>query len=342
MNLSAVSTAIADYTFSGFTSNPTAVAVDNDAKTVTFSGGATAADVAHTIEAVPATAGWRIINPANPAVQFVKVQTTSNEGEVAVTIVNPLPDSQLVAYYPFENNFNDATTNLLHGTNSGGVTFTSDTPAALTGSSTAGNFNGSSYVTLPHIGLYNGLAAPGAGGLSISLWIKGASAPANAWFLGEGNTGSSAPAYAFGRVTGTGSPRTYVRNDSNSTLCDTEADTATTPSVISDDTWHHWLWTDDNGTAKVYIDGVSVISDEIDDEWSYTHGTLTLNTTTIGALVRRPADAKYPFLGQIDDVSIWRTTLRSEDIQALAAGVNPESVIGGFDPQYEGTIIVIY
>jgi len=342
MNLSAVSTSVTDYTFSGFSFNPTTLTVDNDAKTVTFAGGVTTADIMHTIEAVPGTTGWRIKNPSNPKAEFVNIRTSSNEGEVDVAVVATLPDSELVAYYTFENNFKDATTNLLHGTSNGGVTFTSDTPLKVAASEKACEFNGSNYVTLPYIGLYNELAAPGAGGLSVSLWIKGESTPASSWFISEGYTVSSSPAYTFGHVLNSVRPRVYIRTNSGSGLLDKETDSNATASALFDGEWHHWLWTDNNGTAQVYIDGISVPSSAANGEWNYTRGTLTLNTTTIGALVRTSSDNKYPFVGRIDEVSIWRTTLRNEDIQALAAGVTPESIIDRFDHKLQGTVIVVY
>ena len=340
MNLSAVSTSIVDYTFSGFTSNPSSVTVDNDEKTVTFAGGSTASGLTHTIEAVAGTAGWRIINPDSPATKFVAVHTTSNEGEVEVTVVDTLTDSKLVAYYTFENHFTDATTNLFNGTNSGGVTFTSDTPPVLAESTKACNFDGSSYITLPYIGLYNNLAAPGTEGLTVSLWIKSDN-DSNAWFLGEGNTGSGTPAYCFGNFSSEGLARGFIRSDANNSVLAETTDASATPSQVCNGEWHNWVWTDKNGEANMYIDGIAAPSTATSGGWNFTRSTLTLNTTTIGALIRQPSDSKYPYIGQIDDVSIWRTVLREQDIKALSAGVSPETIIDGFDHKLEGTIILI-
>ena len=342
INLSALSTSIADYTFSGFTTNPSSVTVDNDEKTVTFSGGSTTAGVTHTLKAVAGTAGWRIINPDSPAAEFVAVQTTSNEGVVEVTVVDTLTDSKLVAYYTFDNHFMDATTNLFNGTNSGGVTFTSDTPPELTKSTKACDFNGSSYITLPYIGLYNDLAAPGAGGLSISLWIKGESSNENSWFIGEGSTSIDDQAYVFGHLEDTGAARLFIRDDNNSSVIYRGSDPTAMPFAVCDGDWHNWVWTDNNGSAKMYIDGIAVQSEISSGEWNYTRGTLTLNTTTIGALIRNASAPKYPFTGQIDDVSIWNTTLRDEDIQALADGYSPETIIDNFDHKLYGTVIIVF
>ena len=342
MDLSAVSTSTSDYTFSGFTSDPTSITVDNEAKTVTFSGGTTVSNVMHTIEAVAGTSGWSIGNSTNSIVRFVNVQTALTEGETELAIIATLDDSELLAYYPFEDNFEDLTTNSLHGTNNGGVTFTSDTPADLTGSTKSGDFDGSSYVTLPYLGLYNELAAPGTEGLTVSLWIKSDN-DSNAWFLGEGNTGNGTPAYCFGNFSSEGLARGFIRSDANNSVLAETTDTSATPSRVCDGEWHNWVWTDKNGEANMYIDGIAVPSTATSGEWNYTRSTLTLDTTTIGALIRQPSDSKYPYIGQIDDVSIWRTVLREQDIKALAAGCSPEAVIGGFDPIIpDGTLILLY
>jgi len=65
---------------------------------------------------------------------------------------------------------------------------------------------------------------------------------------------------------------------------------------------------DDNGTATFYIDGKADATD-----LNYTRGTLTLDETSIGALLM--FSPSHYFLGQIDDVSIWNVARSQSDIQ---------------------------
>ena len=86
MDLSSVSTSIGDYTFGGFTADPTGVIVDNAAKTVEFTGGTTTAAGAHTIDNAVSGTGWKIINDKGAATQDVTISTASDSGTASVTI----------------------------------------------------------------------------------------------------------------------------------------------------------------------------------------------------------------------------------------------------------------
>jgi hypothetical protein len=87
MDLSGVSTNVADYTFGGFVADPGGVTVDNVAKTVTFTGGTTDGG-AHTIDNAAPGTGLRITNDQDAETQNVVITTTSDTGNFALTI-NP-------------------------------------------------------------------------------------------------------------------------------------------------------------------------------------------------------------------------------------------------------------
>lgn len=238
-------------------------------------------------------------------------------GFVLERVTPPKVSDTLVAYYTFENTFQDTSANDRHGTPSGaGVTFVTDTPSALRHSTQAAAFNGTDYVTLPYLGLYGSLAA--TNGLTLSLWLKSASSSAQSWFIAEGYTGHDNPAYVFGHALNLAQPTALARVLSGTLLLNKK--TATAP--LYDGSWHHWVWTDSKGTANMYIDGNRVAADT--GTWDYTHTDMPLDTTAIGAWIRDAAETRrYPLVGQLDDVAIWNSVLSESAIRHLAAGGNP-------------------
>ncbi|OGM91093.1 hypothetical protein A2755_00020 [Candidatus Wolfebacteria bacterium RIFCSPHIGHO2_01_FULL_48_22] len=153
---------------------------------------------------------------------------------------------------------------------------------------------------------------------SISFWMK---SPAQA-------TGNIKSIYAEAVTSGSAylrlaswpgaSPnqlRVVIRNDAAVAVLAVYSTT-----IVFNDTWHHIAWTDANGTAALYIDGVRDASN-----FNYTRsGVFTLNTSTIGAIVDSGPD---DFLqSKIDDVRIYNRALSASEIKALyqsgAAAIN--------------------
>jgi dienelactone hydrolase len=227
---------------------------------------------------------------------------------------------KLLAYYAFENTLNDATTNVFHGasgTSGGaGVTFTNTASAALAPRSAAcAAFDGKSWAALPFLDLYGRARS---GGITVSFWVKGVP-PAGSngrWVLAEGRAAATGPAYCFGHKEGASLFRVYVRSDSSSVLRDRES-----AAAAFDGAWHHVVWTDHAGAASLSIDGART-------DCSYIPGSVTLDTTTVGAYIRGPSDTKYPFTGVIDDLSVWDEALDADSVAALAAGLSPLKLAG--------------
>lgn len=228
---------------------------------------------------------------------------------------------KLLAYYDFEAGFSDRTTNAYHGagqkTGGAGVSFTNAVPTVLDGNSrTAAYLNGASWNSLPFLDLYGRARA---GGVTVSMWVKGGAA-INSWLCGEGNTANSTPCYVLGpKVDVGGKLRAFIRSDSEGTLAD-----KLTSGAVFDAQWHHVVWCDNNGAVSLHIDGQPADVADL----SYVARNITRNTTTIGALERKPADNNFPFTGWIDDVSIWSEVLDEVSVAALAAGVSPLEVAG--------------
>ena len=146
---------------------------------------------------------------------------------------------------------------------------------------------------------------------TVSLWIN-AGPQADTRFFCESSTNNNNPLFALGTHTSAADPRlrVFIRNDTGVLLLDRFS---TKP--VLDFTWHHIVFVETNGQAKVYIDG------QLDDsDFTYTRGVLSLNQTAVGAIVRA-AVGSY-FAGGIDDVAVWNRPLTFTEIQeVLTTGV---------------------
>ncbi len=142
---------------------------------------------------------------------------------------------------------------------------------------------------------------------TIAFWVN-AGVQGNKTVYGETASGVNNQALNFtSEVTGfLDNLNVFIRTDGGTPIID---NLKSTRSVFNS-TWHHIVWTDQNGTARLYIDG------QLDEtEFSYPRGVLTLNTTTIGALIRTATNA---FLsGMIDDVATWNRKLTYSEIQRI-------------------------
>ena len=144
---------------------------------------------------------------------------------------------------------------------------------------------------------------------SIAMWVKGA--PQNDMrIFSEGSTTDNNPLFNLGtqNAGATGQFDVYIR----------PTGMGHTYSVAEpfDDTWHHIAWVDENGAARLYVDGLLDAGD-----FSYTRATLDLNTTSIGGILR--AAASHFFTGQIDEVRIYRRALSAGEVLGLAGKTEP-------------------
>ena len=163
---------------------------------------------------------------------------------------------------------------------------------------------------------------------SVSLWVKGngttngagAQTATAARVFSEASTNGNAPLFSIATDTAgtTGVATMFVRNDANSALVNGRKSTR----VVFDDVWHHIVWVDSNGQGKLYVDGVQDESD-----FFYTRGTLTLNTTSAGAILRgNPFAPQNFFLGAIDEIALWNRALTISEIADIRVNGVPSPV----------------
>jgi hypothetical protein len=262
--------------------------------------------------------GWSDLQPATT--YYTAFFATNTAAGYAAwsdvkSFTTPRGPCKLVAFYDFEHTLQDRFTNAFHGVSvtagGAGVGFAAGVPVALAGrSGGAAAFDGKSWIALPFLNLYGRART---NGMSVSFWAKGGSA-ASSWLLAEGSTVDTDPAYCLGPKIGVAALRAYVRTDTGAVLRDWDSSDA-----VFDDLWHHVVWTDRAGTARLFIDGAPADP----AGFSYTPGTLTMDTTTIGALIRASTATKYPFSGWLDELSVWDEALDADSIASLASGESP-------------------
>lgn len=142
---------------------------------------------------------------------------------------------------------------------------------------------------------------------TIAMWLNGLpQVDRRVW--SEGSSTSNNPLFNLGtESTGaTGALDFFLRNDTGGMI----ATHVLSTTMVFDGTWHHIAWVDDDGAVTLYVDGVPDATD-----FSYTRPTLTLNTTTIGGILR--GDPGYWFDGMIDDVQIFNYPLAEEEVLGL-------------------------
>ncbi len=146
---------------------------------------------------------------------------------------------------------------------------------------------------------------------SVSIWVNGAGAQTDRRVFSEGSTKTTQPLFNIGTHNGgaDGTVDSYIRTDAGATSGDHWHSTGT----AFDDTWHHiaYVQREVGGApqAVLYIDGVA------DDVTLGPVRPLTLDTTTIGGILRASASAW--FTGLIDDVALWKRALSGEEVQKL-------------------------
>jgi hypothetical protein len=157
---------------------------------------------------------------------------------------------------------------------------------------------------------------------TVSLWVNGnGTSQADRRVFSEGRDGgNNNPLFTLGTdnapagFTATPCAYPFIRSDTgvNSPIVG-----RTTTRPVFDNTWHHIVWTDANGQAKMYVDGVL-------DETDYTYfrpTNITLNLTYIGVTARTTAGnvpaPVTPYTGYIDEVATWSRVLTWTEIQQI-------------------------
>ncbi len=156
-----------------------------------------------------------------------------------------------------------------------------------------------------------GLPIYSASSYTLCMWVKGANQTAK-YLYTEGNLTTTTPLFILQTGNTAANNAKFdvlIRNDASVTLMNH----VVSSTVVFDNTWHHIAWVDDNGSAKLYVDGVLDAT-----SFNYTKsGVFTLNTSAIGTLVRTTVASSAVFNGQIDDIATWERPLSQVEIQSV-------------------------
>lgn len=174
-------------------------------------------------------------------------------------------------------------------------------------------FNGNDEFLTRTNGPGDGLPAYAYPAYTVMMWVKGYytnQLDRRVW-CESANTNNN-PLMTLGTdAAGTnGNVDVFIRNNNGATPHNHRKSTATN---AFDGNWHHIAWVDNNGAARLYVDGVLDATD-----FSYARGLLTPNLATLGAVYRTTNIAH--FNGAIDDAAVWRRSLSQAEIQRFMAG----------------------
>lgn len=165
------------------------------------------------------------------------------------------------------------------------------------------NFNGATHKVLK-----SSETAYNLGVYSIEFMVKGV-AQSDKVIYGEGLStgGQSLFQIEVTNAAGTNKIKVFIRSDDSTTLL-----SVTGAEVVFNNTWHHVVWTDNNGAAKMYVDGNICTT-----SFAYTRSkALTLNITAIGGLQR--TSFTNQFVGNLSKVRVYDTELTATQVKSLA------------------------
>jgi len=200
--------------------------------------------------------------------------------------VTPIPTSGLVAYYPFNGNGSDASGNNRNLTLSS-FNFTN----GLSGQCLS--YNGSGR------GIYTNAASLRTNAYSVSAWINPISISRG---FPEWSYIFQVDTNCFLRFGQSNIPSTYQEIDF------LYSGTNTRVSNLNSNVWQHIVATQQGSTAKVYFNGVLVLS-----KTNISPTTFDLNNYVIG----NSGGFQYPVGGMIDEVRVYNRALTAQEVRSL-------------------------
>ncbi|MDB6125986.1 MAG: hypothetical protein JWQ71_4979 [Pedosphaera sp.] len=244
---------------------------------------------------------------------------TSPDATLTVN-ADPAPNvnNGLLSYWPMDVMTNNTTPDLHEGNDLSLVNVSpADFTAGKYGSSLGVNGINSYASRVKGNSFYNTNA------YTIAFWINAINGQTSGELFTEGSTNSNTPLFMLGTSPASsaagGALDVFVRDDANITRVNHILST----NAVFDGTWHHVVWVDVNGDARLYIDGNLDAAD-----FSYTASQLSANTTCVGALIRASV-ANY-FFGNVDELAVWNRALTYTEINQIRTnGISPLTTPSG-------------
>lgn len=172
------------------------------------------------------------------------------------------------------------------------------------------NFNGTS--TKNTLTQTSGLPVFSQSGYSVTGWFKspGVSAGNTLGLYTEANTANNTQNFAIFYRSTDNTVRVTVSNNAGST----QLSAVGTSTKVPFNTWTHFAWVDNNGTASLYIDAVKDTTN-----FNYTPVTpYTYNTSSLGFINRLTPAAFFP--GSLAGFQLFNTALSVSQVQQVFSG----------------------
>jgi hypothetical protein len=191
-----------------------------------------------------------------------------------------VPTNGLVGYWPFTGNANDVSGNGNNGTFVGASTLTAD----RFGIANSAFQGGTSYVTCPS---------------TVFQFSRSSNFSISAWFT-KSTTDSS-------RLLSTENPEGNFRISINGSGALSIQFGDYLNHTINDTNWHHLVYTYENRSEKIYVDGVLITTNTDASTEVLNYGS----PFTIGA---KAAPSYDKWNGKIDDIGVWNRVLTPQEI----------------------------
>lgn len=206
-------------------------------------------------------------------------------------------DPNLLAYYRFQNDALDETTNNVDGTVTG-VTYTA-----------SGKFDSGAAFSADRLGLGPTLSI-NSGGFSWSVWVKTSNTTAGVEWIGYKGAGT---VWEYGMRHETGSVQLLLyHGSSGASYMNCQA-----VGTITDGNWHHIVGVYDNAVPGIYLYTDGTLSGS-----STTVVTSPLGTTGTAHLYIGTSSGTANFIGTMDDMAFYSRALRAGEVMILAGSTN--------------------
>jgi hypothetical protein len=250
-----------------------------------------------------------LINLEKNTTYYVRAYATNAAGtgygnEITFTTLNVDLSNGLAGYYPFTGNANDSSGNNINGIVTG-AQLANDRKGRT---NCAYSFNGTNqYITIPDNNSVNDFTTQ----LSISIWLNYNGFPGtntSSQVIGKwGIGGVNNAAYGIGL---------FSENSTTATLrasvhkAGVNSGVSTAPTTVSTNTWYHFVFTFNNGTLKVYLNGDLVKS--------FTGPINSTQNSNYNIDLGREAYGNYVYYkGSLDDVYLYNRELNIAEVKNL-------------------------
>lgn len=233
-----------------------------------------------------------------------KSSTIEKAGYVVV-----VPGGDIVAFYPFGGNANDAGPNKLHPSAIGALAFSGTDRKARTGDVAV--FDGASGLLVPDHSDFNFET----GNYSVACWVRtDKTSRMMIWQeSGEDGSATSQTWLRIGDNTSTRSMRFNTEDNTGGGFANLG-----TEGKVSDNAWHHVVCVRDGQVNRVYIDGVKVnesgisVLKDVSSEQGFKIGVQKGVPST-----SNPSGLSNYFNGLLDDMVIYKKALTDAEVSAL-------------------------